>query len=60
MMAAETGAAAASETPLENPNSRIVIVGQILCVLVPIQLLAIADFRFAPLCGLKSDIARRS
>jgi anion transporter len=36
MMAAETGAGAASETPLENPNSRLVIVGQILCVLVPL------------------------
>src|SRR5262245_51775978 len=36
MMAAETGAGAVSETPLENPNSRLVIVGQILCVLVPL------------------------
>ena len=35
MVAAETDAAPA-EVPLEDPNSRLVIVGQILCILVPL------------------------
>src|SRR2546423_9868953 len=37
MVAAETAPASASaENLLENPNSRLVIVGQILCILVPL------------------------
>jgi anion transporter len=37
MMAAETDAASApAELPLEDPNSRLVIVGQVLCILVPL------------------------
>jgi hypothetical protein len=35
-MVAAAGAESAFETPLENPNSRIVVVGQILCVLIPL------------------------
>jgi solute carrier family 13 (sodium-dependent dicarboxylate transporter), member 2/3/5 len=34
--AATAGARVAVETPLENPNSPLVILGQILCVLVPL------------------------
>jgi hypothetical protein len=37
MMAAEKDSASApAEALLENPNSRLVIVGQILCILVPL------------------------
>ena len=36
MMAAETNAGSMSETPLENPNSGVVIAGQVLCLLVPL------------------------
>ena len=37
MVAAETDAASTpAEVPLEDPNSRLVIVGQILCILVPL------------------------
>ena len=36
MVAAETNAGSISETPLENPNSRVVIAGQVLCLLVPL------------------------
>jgi solute carrier family 13 (sodium-dependent dicarboxylate transporter), member 2/3/5 len=36
MVAAETNAGSMSETPLENPNSRVVIAGQVLCLLVPL------------------------
>jgi solute carrier family 13 (sodium-dependent dicarboxylate transporter), member 2/3/5 len=37
MVAPETGSAATpAETALENPNSRVVIAGQILCILVPL------------------------
>ena len=37
MVSAETDApSAAVEAPLENPNSRLVIVGQVLCILVPL------------------------
>src|SRR5439155_3903079 len=37
MVAAKTDTASAPiETPLENPNSRVVIVGQVLCILVPL------------------------
>jgi hypothetical protein len=37
MVAAETAPASASaENLLENPNAPVVIVGQILCILVPL------------------------
>jgi solute carrier family 13 (sodium-dependent dicarboxylate transporter), member 2/3/5 len=36
MMAAETNAGSMAETLLENPNSGVVIAGQVLCLLVPL------------------------
>jgi sodium-dependent dicarboxylate transporter 2/3/5 len=36
MVAAETNAGSMSETSLENPNSRVVIAGQVLCLVVPL------------------------
>src|SRR3954452_10097710 len=39
MVVPETGSAATpAETALENPNSRVVIAGQILCILVPLAI----------------------